>query len=290
MRNRKTTRDRLVLAAVILFIAGFIIFAGATRVRRKAVSPVSKVSLGQDQVFCTREATMQDALSLGEALRGTGYFHNSGASVLLSKHGSVKQISFALEDGAWDHPATVAAFEEIGRRVATSIGGFPIQIELADSRFAAHRSLKVGKVLSGSNDVVYYFGAATENEAIALALSLTDARYFGGSGATVAIWKDGRAAIGYVVNEGVWNRPDAVNGFADPRVHPVPIPQAPKDDPTGIDHAPPVKAEELAVQVALPEGSQKRPTAGFLYFGYTGRASSTKSVELVYKSTVLKLK
>jgi len=46
------------LAAVILFIAGFIIFAGATRVRRKAVSPVSKVSLGQDQVFCTREATM----------------------------------------------------------------------------------------------------------------------------------------------------------------------------------------------------------------------------------------
>ena len=77
---------------------------------------------------------------------------------------------------------------------------------------------------------------------------------------------------------------------SDPSVHPVPIPQAPKDDPTGIDHAPPVKAEELAVQVALPEGLQKRPTAGFLYFGYTGRTSSIKSVELVYKSTVLKLK
>ena|SRR5579883_962480 len=213
MRRGKIAWDRWALAGVILFILALILVAGANRVRRRPVSSVSKVSLGSDQVFCTRDATPQDALLLGEALRGTGYFHNSGASVLLSKHGSVKQISFALEDGAWDHPATIAAFEEIGRRVATSIGGFPIQVDLADSKFAAHRSLKVGKVLSGAHDVVYYFGSATENDAVSLALALTDARYLGGDGATIALWKDGETAIGFVVGDGVWNRTDAVAGF-----------------------------------------------------------------------------
>jgi len=77
---------------------------------------------------------------------------------------------------------------------------------------------------------------------------------------------------------------------SDPSVHPVPIPQAPKDDPTGIDHTPPVKAEDLVIETALPEGAQKWPASGFLYFAYTGKSSSIKSVELVYKSTVLRLK
>jgi hypothetical protein len=77
---------------------------------------------------------------------------------------------------------------------------------------------------------------------------------------------------------------------SDPRIHPVPVPPNPKDDPTGIEHAPPLKAEDLVVQVALPEGPAKRPVSGFLYFAYTGRPSSIKSLELLYNGAVLKLK
>jgi hypothetical protein len=76
----------------------------------------------------------------------------------------------------------------------------------------------------------------------------------------------------------------------DPRTQQPPIPQAPKDDPSGIEHTPPVRAEVLLVEVALPQGAQKWPVSGFLYFPYTGRPASIKSLELIYGSAVLKLK
>ena len=195
---------------MILFIAA----GGAFEMTRQTQSPASKITIGaNDQVYYERAATPQNARALGLALQGTGYFRGAGNSVLLSKHGAVTEVAFAVDDGAWSHPATIAAFEEIGRRVAAAIGGFPIQVQLADSRWSVHRSVAVGKVLSGSNDAVYYFGAATEEEAVAVALALTDAGYLGRDAATVAIWKEDGAALGFVVGDGVADRPEAISGF-----------------------------------------------------------------------------
>ena len=59
-------------------------------------------------------------------------------------------------------------------------------------------------------------------------------------------------------------------------------PGAPTDDPSGADKEPPVKAEELAVQAALPEGEHHGPTSGFLYFPYRGNIHRIRSLELVF--------
>src|SRR5581483_7113243 len=122
-------------------------------------------------------------------------------------------VYFVLDDGAWNHPQTIDAFEEIGRRVAPSVGGFPISVQLSDGKLIIHKSLKVGKVASESRDAVYYMGAATEQEGHALRDALASAGYLAGQGATVLLWRNDRTALGFVVADGIWNRPDAVATF-----------------------------------------------------------------------------
>ena len=69
------------------------------------------------------------------------------------------------------------------------------------------------------------------------------------------------------------------------------IPQVPKPDlPEGIDVQPVKTAAETAVETGLPEGKNRAPVSGFLYFMYTGRTKSIRQVELVYRDTVLKLR
>jgi len=76
----------------------------------------------------------------------------------------------------------------------------------------------------------------------------------------------------------------------DPRPQGPPLPRVPQDDPSGIDHPAPMRPEELVVEAALPEGIRNRAVSGFLYFAYTGRPAAIKTLELIYKSAVLKLK
>jgi hypothetical protein len=61
-------------------------------------------------------------------------------------------------------------------------------------------------------------------------------------------------------------------------------PRAPEESPSGQDKEPPVKAEELVVQAALPDGEHHGPTSGFLYFPYRGKVSRIRSLELVFAS------
>lgn len=69
------------------------------------------------------------------------------------------------------------------------------------------------------------------------------------------------------------------------------IPQVPKPEPQeGGDVQPAKTADEIAVEAALPEGKNRAPVSGFLYFLYTGRNKSIKQVELLYRDTVLKLR
>ena len=44
-----------------------------------------------------------------------------------------------------------------------------------------------------------------------------------------------------------------------------------------------MRAHELAIDAALPEGETKQPIAGFLYFTHKGKTSGLKSIELVYQ-------
>jgi hypothetical protein len=174
----------------------------------------SKVVIGaKDQVYYSHAATKEDAELLGQALKGVGFFNSRGTIVLLSKGKSAAAVSFALQAGAWDHPETVFSFEEIARRVAPAIGGFPITVRLCDAVWSVHKELAVGKVMVGARDEIYYFGPATEADAEALGQALKSAGFLVDAGASVVLSKDGGAAISFVVGDGVWERPDAVAGF-----------------------------------------------------------------------------
>jgi hypothetical protein len=78
-----------------------------------------------------------------------------------------------------------------------------------------------------------------------------------------------------------------------PDGQPVPTrrpPRAPDDAPGGIEREPPVKADELIVETALPEGEFKGPVSGFVYFPFPGKTSSVKTVELLFRDNALRLK
>jgi hypothetical protein len=179
-----------------------------------STQPVNtKVAIGRDAVYYSHAATKEDAESLGQALKGIGFFNDRGTIVLLSKGRTRAAVSFALQAGAWDHPQTVFSFEEIARRVAPAIGAFPITVRLSDSTWTVHKELEVGKVIVGARDEVYYFGPATEADAEALGQALKSAGFLVDAGSSVVLSKDGGTAISFVVGDGVWERPDAVARF-----------------------------------------------------------------------------
>jgi hypothetical protein len=167
-----------------------------------------KVAVGKnDEVYYYRRATREDALALGKALEGTGFFNGRGTVVLLWMGGGPTVVSFVVDAGAWDHPHAVSNFTEIGRRIAMSVGGFPIQVHLVDAGRNVRRKMNVGKLTAGTNCVVYYFGDATNNDASALGEALRTAGYFTSKGATVALLKGEGTVISFVVQEGLWNEP-----------------------------------------------------------------------------------
>jgi hypothetical protein len=168
------------------------------------------VSGTNDEVYYYRRATREDALALGRALRSVGFFNDRGTSVLLWKGGGPTVVSFVVDEGAWDHANAISNFSEIGRRIAASVGGFPIQVHLIDARRNIRKRMTVGKAAIGARDVMYYFGAATEGDARALGQALQSAGYFTDSGVTVALLKGEGTAISFVVQEGLWDELAAI--------------------------------------------------------------------------------
>lgn len=170
-----------------------------------------KVVIGKnDEVYYYRRATKEDALALGQALKSTGFFNDRGTSVLLWMGGGPTVVSFVVSDGAWDHPHVISNFTEIGRRIALSVGGFPIQVHLTDAARLIRRRMNVGKATVGSKDFVYYFGDATDADARALGEALRSAGYFADRGVTVALLKGEGTVISFVVQEGLWSEPAAI--------------------------------------------------------------------------------
>lgn len=195
-----------------LFLLIAAVVVGLEMAHRPA-SSIPKVVVGtRDEVYYARGATMQQATDLGHALQSTGFLNDRGSAVMISRASGLPVISFVVRDGAWDRPETIESFEEIGRRVAGSIGGFPIQIRLVDGAWTTRKSVVVGKQQVG-RDNIYYFGTATAGDAKALAQALRGAGYLEDLGVSVVISKDDGTAIGFVVGDGVWDRPGVPASF-----------------------------------------------------------------------------
>jgi hypothetical protein len=78
-------------------------------------------------------------------------------------------------------------------------------------------------------------------------------------------------------------------GAPQPR-YPAP-PRAPDADPPGgMERRAAVTPADILMRTALPTEPRRGPISGFLYFPYTGKTSSIKSLELTWMGSVLKLR
>ena len=87
----------------------------------------------KDEVYFTGSATKEDAQALGEGLKKAGYFLDRGFTVILSKDSDGTVISFVVKDGVWDDAGMAAGFQELGRGLAPTVGGFPIKVRLVNA-------------------------------------------------------------------------------------------------------------------------------------------------------------
>jgi hypothetical protein len=90
------------------------------------------------------------------------------------------------------------------------------------------------------------------------------------------------ASVGPVI----FGAPQPTERFpGDPQGLPAPpAPRAPTDNPSGMDKQEPLKADELVIQTALPEGEHHGPVSGYLYFAYRGKIKRIHTLELDYNS------
>jgi hypothetical protein len=86
-------------------------------------------------------------------------------------------------------------------------------------------------------------------------------------------------------------QPRPVPGSPQDRRMPAP-PRTPQSDPANNAGAEreSVSAEDVLLRTALPEGPHRGKVSGFVYFPFTGKSSSLKSVDLVFDGATLKLK
>jgi hypothetical protein len=210
--SRRPRPGQIVAGAVCVFLLATIA-AWIVAAARNPRSEVSKLIIGaNDEVYYFRPITASQAASVGQALQAAGFFAGKASAVQLLRWRGATTVSFALNNGGWDRPLTIAAFEEIGRRLAPLIGGYPMQINLSDYQWVAHRTLTIGKV-SLAGDAVYYYGEITSVQATAVGLALQDAGYLKGLGVSVTVAKDLSRSIGFAVNDGVWEQADLVERF-----------------------------------------------------------------------------
>jgi hypothetical protein len=173
------------------------------------------VTIGtKDQVVYSGTATKDQATALGNALKSDGYFQDRGVTVLLAKGTNGTVISFVVQDGVWSQPGTLSSFEEVGREVAPSVGGLPVQVHLVNSNKDVEKSSTVGEVTFDGGDAVYYEGSATQSDAQALGQKLKSGGFFSGKGADVFLTKhDDGTTLTFVVGDGTWDNPDLVSDF-----------------------------------------------------------------------------
>ena len=165
-RSRRQRGSARTWISVVLSLISLVLIATAIYEKMS----VSKVTIGaKDEVRYSGTATKEQALALGQALKTTDYFSDKGATVVLDKGGSGTTISFVVKEGAWNDWGKVAAFEQVGRDVASSVGGLPLKVRLVDDHVRMKREMDVHANVQAGGIEVRYSGSATEAQAKALA-------------------------------------------------------------------------------------------------------------------------
>ncbi len=106
--------------------------------------PAHKVVIGtSDEIYYSGNASEQDARALGQALQGTGYFSDHGVTVVLAKEDGGATVSFVTRDGSATDAATVAAFAEVSRGIAPTVGGLPMKVRLVTKNLSTRLEMYI---------------------------------------------------------------------------------------------------------------------------------------------------
>ena len=170
----------------------------------------------KDKIYYSGSASKENAQSLGDELKTIGYLSDKGVAVFLAKDQSGTTVSFVVRDGFWDEPGAMSNFEEIGRDIAPSVGGYPIHIRLLNSQKQVEKESVIGRVVVGTKDLIYYYGTATEADGQALGKALQAEGFFTDQGLSEFVSKDNpTTTISFVVKDGYWDDSAHVAGFED---------------------------------------------------------------------------
>jgi hypothetical protein len=209
-RRRRQRGSASTWLTVFAGLVGLAVIAGAIYV--KMIGGTKVVIGSKDEVRYSGTATKEQALALGQALKTSGYFSDTGASVLLNKGASGTILSFVVKAGIWDDWGKVAAFEEIGRDMAASVGGFPLKVRLVDDGVTVKKEMDVHPNLKAGGIEMRYSGSATEAQAQALAEAFHKA--LADKELTVLFSvNQGKREIAIVVHDGTWNDAATVEGL-----------------------------------------------------------------------------
>jgi rhomboid protease GluP len=184
------------------------------------------VTVGKgDRVAYAGTATVSDADRLAHALLDAGFFRNPDVVVLLTKNAAGTSISIPIwkdynkagsAQAPWNEPEFLAGIRTFGIEVAPSVGGPPLQMQLVDSKGELKKSLAIQErqVTVGTNDKVWYTGAATDQEARALGQALVAHGFFRDRGAVASLSKqNSKTDVALMVREGAWNEPKMIPVF-----------------------------------------------------------------------------
>ncbi len=194
-------------AFTLLLVVGLIAFIVYRGRSSGGNPPGSRFSFGSDHVYYSGSATGELAMALGEKLKETRFFTNKGVNAVLWRGASGAIVSFVCKTGTWDNRDVVLQYEDIGRRIAPSVGGFPITVRMLDNHGKARRDIGIGLFFAGTNDLIYYFGKATATDARAFGELLRANQFFVNSGATAVVSKEDALTISYVADERAWTQP-----------------------------------------------------------------------------------
>ncbi|MGA3019883.1 MAG: hypothetical protein ABSF62_22415, partial [Bryobacteraceae bacterium] len=164
----------------------------------------TKVLIGKDEVRYSGTATKEQALALGQALKTAGYFSDRGVTVLLNKGDSGTIISFVVQPAGWTEWGKVTAFEQIGRDMASTVGGLPLKVRLVDDDVNMKKEMDVHANVQAGGIEMRYSGSATEAQATALA----EAFHKGVPNKEMTVVfsvNQGRKEIAMVVQPGTWD-------------------------------------------------------------------------------------
>jgi hypothetical protein len=203
-RGRSVTR----WASIFLLLVSLILIASAIIVKLTT----TKVLIGKDEVRYSGAATKEQALALGQALKTSGYFSDAGVTVLLNKSASGTIISFVVKPAGWTEWGKIAAFEQMGRDMAPSVGGLPLKVRLVDDDVNMKKEMDVHANVQSGGIEMRYSGSATEAQAQALA----EAFHKGVPDKEMTVLfsvNQGQKEIAMVVHPGTWDDAGSILGL-----------------------------------------------------------------------------